>query len=158
MSEPSPPDAGQGPFVQVAVFCDQVIEAKDGTLSLIRVIDQVTSTVTGTDVPELMPPMPVQCKLVISLKPGKARGRYALKIRPEEPSGAQLPALEVPVHLEGGNRGINFATDFHFVANHEGLYWFDVLLVRGQDDDGALLTRLPLEVKYQPIRLTPPLG
>jgi hypothetical protein len=150
-----PPEAATGPFLQFACFCETVIEGKDGTISLIRVVDQVMQTATGTDVPEQMPPFGFQLKLVIGLRAGKARGRYAIKIQPEDPSGAQLPGREIALHLEGSHRGANFLTDLNFIAQLEGVYWFDVILVRGQGEE-VLLTRVPLEVKYQPEKLPSP--
>jgi hypothetical protein len=148
----TPPEAGTGPFLQFACFCDNVLEEKDGTISLIRVVDSVTQTATGTDVPEQMTPFVVALKLVIGLRAGKARGRYGVKIRPEDPSGSQLPAREIPVHLDGDYRGANLLTDFSFAAQLEGVYWFDVFFVRGQGNE-TLLTRVPLAVRYQPQKL-----
>src|SRR4051812_12789274 len=99
---------GGGPHLGLAVLCEKGIEDKEGVLSLIRVVDQITQTATGPDAPEQMPPFILgNLTMVITLKADKARGRYGLKIRPEDPSGIHLPAVELPIHLEGGNRGVN---------------------------------------------------
>ena len=48
----------------------------------------------------------------------------------------------------GGNRGVNLISPLQFAVQHEGTYWFDILL-GGPDQEDELLTRLPLEVQYQ---------
>ena len=147
---------GKGPFLQLACFCEKVITDNTGVLSLIRIVDRFTQTVTGVEVPEQMPPFIISnLQVVVSLKAGEARGRYTLKLRPEDPSGIQLPAAEVPIQLTPGPGGINVVTDFQLAVQHEGVYWFDVLFSPGGGAEDWLLTRMPLEVLYQPQKLAP---
>lgn len=149
-------DTDTGPHLQVAAFCEKVIEDKEGVLSLIRVVDQITSTAVGPDVPEEMPAFTLSgISLVISLKADQARGRYAIKLRPEDPSGHQLPFLETPIQLEGGERGVNVVSPLQILIEHEGLYWFDVFFSAGAAND-RLLTRMPLRVVYRPQRIPAP--
>lgn len=155
-NDTQPIEAGTGPYLQFACFCDHVLQEQDGTLSLIRIIDTVTQTARGVDVPDQMPPFVVAEKLVISLKAGKARGRYAIKIRPEDPSGTHLPTAETAIHLQSGMSGINIITDMQFAAQHEGLYWFDIIFARAKGEGDVLLTRIPLSVVYRPERLMSP--
>lgn len=135
-----------GPFVAAAFFCEKILEDKDGSLSAIRIVDRVTQTATGPAAPEEMPPLPIQLWALITLRSGKARGRRTIGIRPENPSGQQTELMVLPIHFEGEERGQNFRTQIGFVAETEGLYWFDVLL------DDQLLTRIPLRVMYRPMR------
>ena len=135
-----------GPHLAIAVLCEKVLTEQDGVLSVIRVIDRVTVSSAGPDVPEAMPPTQVSLSAVVSFRSGSARGRYTVRLRPEDPSGMQLPALEMPVHFEGEERGANLVISFNFLAEHEGLYWIDVLF---QED---VVTRIPLRVIYQPQR------
>jgi hypothetical protein len=130
-----------------------VLEDKDGVLTLIRIVDTLTRTAMGPDVPDEMAPFTLEgYRLVVSLKSDRARGRYSVKIRPEDPSGTQLAAVELPVHLEGGERGVNLIVDLSFPVELEGLYWFDILFVSGRGVE-RLLTRIPLRVRYQPQRV-----
>lgn len=153
------PTPNTGPFLQLACFCEKVLTDNDGVLSLIRIVDQITQTATGVDVPEQMPPFVItDLKLVITLKAGESRGRYAVKLRPEDPSGLQLPPFEVAVQLIPGNQGVNVVTDMQFAVQHEGVYWFDILFAPGGDADDWLLTRIPLEVQYRPQKLAPAVG
>lgn len=141
----------RGPHLNIAAFCDNVIEGKDGTISLIRIVDTITQAATGPDPPAQMPPFIINSTLVVSLKPDEARGRYSVKIRPEAPDGRQLPAPEQAIQLEGGIRGINLIIGMQLAVELEGVYWFDVLFVAAPGDE-RLLTRVPLRVVYQPQR------
>ncbi len=49
----------QGPYLTVAALCDKALQEKDGVISLIRVVDKLTSSAVGPDAPEQMPPFPV---------------------------------------------------------------------------------------------------
>jgi hypothetical protein len=146
----------KGPYLQLACLCEKVLNDSDGVLSLIRIVDRLIQTATGIDVPDQMPPFLLSdIKLVIALKAGEARGRYAIKIRPEDPSGIQLPPFETPIQLSPGNQGVNLVSDLQFAVQLEGVYWFDVLFVPGGEAEDWLLTRIPLEVLYRPQKLSP---
>ena len=127
-------------------MCEKVLTEQDGVLSVIRIVDRVTVTSAGPDVPDEMPPTQLNLSAVVSFRSGSARGRYTVRLRPEDPSGVQLPVLEMPVHFEGEERGANLVISFNMLAEHEGLYWIDVLF---RED---LITRIPLRVIYQPQR------
>jgi len=132
----------QGPYIQIAGLCEQVIEDKTGALSLIRIIDTITHTEARPDAPAEMPPVTYPMKMVIMLKSGRARGRHELKFIPELPSGEVKSPFSRTVHLEGEERGVNNIINMVFTFTTEGLYWFNVYL------DDSLLTRIPLRLKY----------
>lgn len=90
----------QGPYLQAALFCDQVIVGNDNVLSLIRIIDTLTHTERGPTAPTEMPEVSYRSKLVIMLKPGRARGRHEVKIQPVLPNGESLPPFVTSVHFE----------------------------------------------------------
>lgn len=140
----------RGPYLQIAAFCDQVIEGKDGVLSLIRVIDTLTHTEPGPEPPLEMPPLPWKMVLVLVLKAGSARGRHEIKVVPGLPSGETKIPIEMSVHLEGEERGARMIINVNFTFTLEGLYWFSVYF------DDTLLTRLPFRVKYVRVVTGPP--
>ena len=133
-----------GPHLALATFCDTVREEKDGVLSAIRIIDRITQTAAGIEVPKEMPPFTQSLTLLVAFRAGEARGRYTVQVRPEIPNGFQLPPMDVAVHFEGEERGANLIMRFEFAFQLEGLYWFDVLF------EEKLATRVPLRVMYQP--------
>ena len=135
----------QGPYIQMAGICEQVIEDKTGALSLIRIIDTITHTEARPDAPTEMPPVTYPMKMVIMLKAGRARGRHELKIVPQLPSGETKTPLIRSVQMEGEERGFNNIINMLFTFTMEGLYWFNIYL------DDSLLTRIPLRIKYNRI-------
>ena len=132
----------QGPYIQMAGLCEQVIEDKAGSFSLIRIIDTITHTEAHPDAPTDMPPVTYPMKLVIMLKSGRARGRHELKIIPELPSGENKPPFTRSAQMEGEERGFNNIINMVFTFTMEGLYWFNIYL------DDSLLTKIPLRIKY----------
>lgn len=145
-----------GPYLRVAALCEQVVEAKDGRLTLVNMIEQVTSTSTGPDAPDAMPAFQMQMKVVVALRAGQARGRYALKLQPEDPSGARLAAIEVPVQFAGQeDSGVNIIFDLGIAFEHEGVYWIDVFFLPAPEAADRLLSRIPLRVIYEPQKILP---
>lgn len=133
----------QGPYLQVACFCESVLQEQDGVMSLIRIVDTVTHTAVGADPPDDLPPFTHRLKLVVTVKSGDARGRFNLRITPVEPSGLQREAINLSGHHEGGERGQNFVADVNYTYTQEGVYWFRVEI----DED--FLTAVPLRIRYQ---------
>ncbi len=138
----------RGPYLSVAAFCEQVIEDKSGSLSLIRIVDRLSVTAQGLDAPEEMPASNFNWTFVLALKSGEARGSHEIKVVPELPSGETLPPSILSIHLEGGNRGANLISKFDMPLTMPGVYWFKIYL------GGEFLTRMPLEVIYS--RIVPP--
>ena len=126
-------EQGGGPFLQMAVMCEKALQETDGVLSVIRIVDRLT--IPGA--------RPVQITGVINFNSGFAQGRYTVKLRPQTPSGKSMGEREFPVLFEGDERGVTLLADIGFVAEEEGLYWFDVLL--GE----AVVTRIPVRILYQ---------
>jgi len=98
----------RGPYVQVATFTEKIIQgAQSGALSVINMLDTVH--VAGED-PNEMPPFQLEnLTVVINLWAGETRGRYALKLRPELPSGIQGDPIDLgPLNFSGpGAEGID---------------------------------------------------
>ncbi len=134
-----------GPYLAAAILCERVLQEKDETISIIRMVDRLAVTVNASDSPETMPPTAVNINALISLKSGSARGRATVKWRTETPSGLKLPDQLFPVLFEGEDRGVNLIINLNMIAEQEGVYWFSVLL------DDQFLTRIPLRILYQRI-------
>lgn len=140
-----PADWG-GPYVQAAAFCENVIESRDGVLSLIRMVDRIVRTVVSTMpvVHSELPPIRVSLNLVIALKSGYARGTSTIWIEGEAPLGLQLGArIESSILFEGEDRGVNLIIPVEFEPKEEGIYWFTVGIAT------QVLTRVPLRVVGQ---------
>lgn len=152
------------PHLMAAFFCERVLEEKDGVLSAIRIVDRITAqaqfahpsgavvqALPGLAPPEKMPPVPINLTALIAFKAGSAGGTYNLELLPRNPAGMKMPGISFPILIEGGeDRGINVRLQVNFVAESEGLYWFDVVL------EGLVVTRIPLRVLYQRISMSQP--
>ena len=135
-----------GPYVQAACFCDLVIEDKSGSISLIRIIDNLTRTAPSGNIPDTLDPFIYNLKLVIMLKADKVVGRHTVHIEPELPNGSTLPKVSLNIQMKGEEFGANIIMNMPFQFTLEGLYWFFVYF------DDALITKIPFRVIYNPIR------
>lgn len=132
-----------GPHVQVATFCEKVLQEQDGVLSIIRAVDRIILSAPAAGAPAELPEGGVvPATLVVCLKADDAHGRHPITVRGQQPSGVYLPDQTFDATFERDERGVNLVLNMGLPAM-EGLYWFDVLV------NDALLTRVPLRVMYQ---------
>jgi hypothetical protein len=150
--------SSDGPFLNVATVCEKVLQEQDGTLTAVRLIDRVFFMLTPDGSLQL-PRHPIV--FYIALKSGSARGRFAIDVEREKPSGEVSPIFSFPVLFEGEERGVNIVVNALFEPDQEGLYWFNVRLTDPQERPAAdrpLLTRVPLRAVYQPMPTVGPQG
>lgn len=134
-----------GPYVKSAVFVNQVIEGKDNVLTLVRVIDRLTTSASGQSVPEEMPEATFSMRAVLMFTAGKARGRHQVRIVREAPNAERRDIWSGGIHFEGEHQAHNLNLGLHETFSLEGVYWYDVYI------DDELMTRMPFQVIYQPI-------
>lgn len=140
-----------GPHIAIATLCEKVLIEQDGVISIIRVVDRLIQTATGTDPPEQMPPFLVQegsLRMVIALKADQARGRCIIKVVLEDPSGQRVPVGQQDVTLQPGGGGANLNIGMNLAIQYEGTHWFDVMLGGPRNQQDQLMTRVPLQVVY----------
>lgn len=137
-----------GPYLRAAVLCENVIEDKQGVLSLIRIVDRFQQVAVGPGAPTEMPPLPVSVHLVLMFTSGEARGRSEIRLAIRKPDGLSQDLSTVPVLWEGEDRGANINIQMNTVLTIEGLYWIEVRL------EDEMLTRVPLRVVY--LRMSSP--
>lgn len=139
-----------GPYLTMAVICEKVLVEQGGGISVIRITDTINQSAAGPEPPVEMPPFIADnLTMVVVLRAGQAQGRFGVKIRPEAPGGFQLPSLEQAIQLVGGPWGASVIVPLVLPVAQEGVFWFDVFLT-GPSQPEILLTRVPLEVIYQP--------
>lgn len=134
-----------GPWVAMAVFCEQVIEDKQGVLTIVRIIDRLTIEAGGTGnepPPDQLPPGMVPLNLVVTLKAGSARGRCEIQTDLEGPDGITRAVASHSVNFVAPHYGMNLINRITLGVQHEGVYWFTIKA------DGKVLTRAPLEIQY----------
>jgi uncharacterized protein DUF6941 len=127
------------PHVVAALFCEKVLQEKDGSLTVVRIADRLTYTLPP-ELPEGVKPL-AQLAGLIALRSGSASGKFTLKIRSNSPSGKQdEDFFSSPIELRGGDHGQNMILNISMGILEDGLFWFDVIL------DDRVLTRIPLMV------------
>ena len=132
----------RGPYLSLAVFCEKAIQSKEGLLSVINVADRFIISTSGPDAPEEMPRQTLPWTLVLAFKSGEAQGTLQVRITPELPSGLKLPAVSLPAHFEGKNRGVNLILATQVQLSEPGVYWFWV------EVEDEFVTKVPVEVIY----------
>lgn len=139
-----------GPYVKAALFCERVIEGKDNVLSLVRVIDRLTTTAAGADPPKEMPQTNFGSTLVLAFVAGRARGRKEVRIERESPDGQRKQVWQGSVLMEGEYKANNVLLNLNETFELEGVYWYDISI------DDELVTRMPFQVSY--VRLSGGIG
>src|SRR5262245_26553094 len=138
---------GSGPHLAVAVFCERLLQEKDGVPSLMRMVDVLTVRKPPDPMPlgtDGLPMRPMTTTtVVIVFKSGDAKGERVLRIDAESPSGEVKRGPENTVHFLGDEKGINLHGEVPVDISEEGLYWFDVFM------DDQRVTRMPLRIVYQ---------
>ena len=137
-----------GPYIQAALFCDRVLDEKDGVKSLIRVIDRLQIQGIGPDASEIMPSFQTDLNAVLMFKSGEATGPVSVRITLTRPSGMtdRDPIWQGTVHFEGGVRGHNLIMRMRTEFKEPGPYWYNVYV------GDYLATKIPFEIIYTIMR------
>lgn len=144
MTENTQPPFADGPFLEVACICEQVLVEGDGLKSAIRIMDRLNHSVSGPNPPEEMEPFEWEAKLLIKFKSGRARGPLNLQLTLEKPSGV-MPPITRMLNFEGeDDRGVDIITNLKIRFDTPGLHWINVAL------NDVRVTRLPLRLVYLP--------
>jgi hypothetical protein len=144
-----------GPYLAAAFFCDNVLEEKDGTLSAVRMLDQIKVTVPASapdDFPSEENKVPLAMAGLLSFKSGESPGPHTVRLEMESPTGKVSTAHEQTIPFAGqAHGGGNLILRFVLRVNKGGLFWFNVYL------DNKLMTTMPLQVtveREQPTQAT----
>jgi hypothetical protein len=130
-----------GPFLISALFCERVLEEKDGVQSLMRIVD-------GYNVdPDMLPRNNGEAffhtNVVAILKSGDYTGTAKVEMRMRFASGDVGPALTTDVDFKGGRQGVSLVVGLAIPATEQGQHWLDV------EVNGQLLTRTPLQLELR---------
>jgi hypothetical protein len=135
------PHEHSGPYLQMAVLCQAVLQEQSGQISLIRITDSLGLAGPAKE----MQPQPLMLHMVVTFRAGFAHGKYSVKVVGNSPSHTEFEVGEQSPYFEGEDRGVNVVFLTNLMLQEEGVYWFDVLL---QD---TFVTRVPLRIVYQQV-------
>jgi hypothetical protein len=142
-----------GPYLAAAVFCDNVVEGADRTMSAIRIVDHVKIGIppeAPADLPSENNRLNVSVWALVAFKRGYATRMHDVRLAVESPTGkrSELSRHEIDMSAEpygGGNMRINL----NIGVSRGGLFWVDVIL------DGKVITRMPLQITVTRLDATP---
>jgi hypothetical protein len=142
MAKGKKPNAHQpigGPHLSAALFCDQILEEKEGTLSAIRIVDTLTlripqSTPTGQKVP-------VEVWMLLMVKSGDSPGKHEVRVDMLSPTGRLNRGKPQVYDLsEQPYGGINLRLMVTIAVKKGGVFWAKTYL------DGKLIANTPLYI------------
>lgn len=129
-----------GPHLAAALFCETVIRAVDQTVTIVRVIDQLTIKMEDpTD--EQPVAWPVKLTAFISFRTGSSPGKHVISVSGRRPNGETMRAHAQDVECPSQpNSGVNIIFRMEFFASEAGTFLFDVAI------DQRVVTTMPFLV------------
>jgi hypothetical protein len=141
----------EGPWVQSALICEQVIVPADGVSTIVRALDTLAVTlqqppdVSPLPPPDRMPPVEYPLTLALVLRSTSSlQGELSISVA--TPDGGRYQMMSHAIVFGGTPPAYRVNVQAKIVFGLPGLYWFDVEFA------GHLLTRAPLVVTYSPPR------
>jgi hypothetical protein len=135
----------EGPFVAIAVLCQDVLRRDDGTMDVLGIVEGllVDPPPQGEDDPlGLRPAAIVSLRLMVSLRAGTLRGAQAVQVVGRYPAGNAGPSTGVQVEFTDERPAATINVPLEIQVHEPGTYRFDVLV------GGALVTVVPLRVLF----------
>jgi len=129
------------PSLRIAALCERVLEEKDGSLSLIRLIDRLVITAEGKDIPRDLPPGQFSITALMSWINGL--GNYEARIHVDLPDGDSFETPTLPFYLDSLDKVQNLIVRLVIPVKRQGIYWFNFLL------GDELKSKVPLRLIYQ---------
>lgn len=141
-----------GPYLGCAVFCDSILEDKDGVTSAMRIVDTVNLYIppeAPSDVPSAANPIGFTQHLLVIFRPGSALGNHTLKLVVESATGKrkEVSTREL-TFTKKKTGGITVRIHAGFTVEKSGMLWLDVIL------NGKTYTRVPLNVLIHRVKLS----
>jgi len=129
------------PYLKVGAICERVLEEKDNVLSLIRIIDRFTITITGKELPDKLPEGITTLTIVMSWFGGLGMHEAAFEI--VSPGGETQPSPRSwSFNLDSLNQGHNIIVTLPLRITRPGVYWVEFLL------NGQVKSRIPFQILY----------
>src|SRR5258708_16652946 len=129
-------------WLSIAAFCMHVLEDRDGVLSGIRFLDQVTLAVPADRDPEERVHVSLLAFIVFK-SDNWGGGDHVLRLMLRTPTGKKLLIREFPMKLESHVTGFSQRVKVDLKIKTPGLYKMDVIL------DGKRYTSMPLWVVFE---------
>jgi len=130
------------PYLKLGTICERVLQEKDGVLSLIRIVDKFTLTISGKEPPDQLPRGLKLLTIIMSWVGGLGSHEAVFNII--SPSGeTQRSPQSWSFTLDAINRGHNIIVTLPVSISKEGVYWIEFIL------NDQVKSRIPFQVIYE---------
>ena len=130
------------PYLKLGVICEYALQEKDNVLSIIRIVDRFTITISGKEPPDQLPEGAKIITLVMCWAGGLGTHEASFKI--QSPGGdVQQSAQTWSFHLDSLNQSHNMIIRLPVRLKKEGIYWINFIL------NGEEKSRIPFQVLYK---------
>jgi hypothetical protein len=134
------------PYLKCGVICEQVLTEQDNVLSLIRIVDRFTITITGREPPDQLPQGIKIMTIVMCWTGGLGTHEAAFNI--QSPGGETQPSPQSwSFNLDALNRSHSIILKLPVQIRRQGVYWIQFIL------NSEVKSRIPFQVIYQKQRL-----
>lgn len=144
------------PFVTAALVCEKVLQEKDGSLSVIRIVDRAEAkmhlqgNVPIEQIHQAGMNPTIQLMMLVGIKSGPFKGKGVITIDSERPSGEKSLAVATQeLDFQGEEQGQNIIVNLQVQVKERGLHWLDVRF------NGNLLTKVPFTLVLTVERVGP---
>lgn len=130
------------PYLKYGVICERVLTEKDDVLSLIRIVDKFTITITGKEPPPELPEGVRVFTIVMCWAGGLGTHEAIFNI--QSPSGETQPSPQSwSFNLDALNRSHSIIVRLPVRIPTQGVYWLQFIL------NGEIRSRIPFQVVYE---------
>ena len=130
------------PYLKLGTICERVLQETDGVLSLIRIVDTFTITITGKEPPERLPSGSKLLTILMSWVGGLGSHEAAFNII--SPGGeTQRSPRSWSFTLNAINQGHNIIVTLPVRIAKQGVYWIEFIL------NDQVKSRIPFQVLYE---------
>ncbi len=131
-------DEERRPAVAYAMFCERVERDAEGSLRFLRPVQRWTHRDVGP-----FRPFTLEFPLALGLT-FDVPGTHLVDLVAVSPSGDRSGSdRQAPIVFDPGKLNSELTGEYSMGVRELGLYWVEVRV------DGALVTRIPLEVRYE---------
>lgn len=135
-------EAGVGPLITVATFCEKILDEKDDVPSLIRLVDRISFT-RPPDVfaakGEPVTPI-VELAFFLRLTARGLQSTHELRLAFQTPDNEEKEMVKHSFTFDPKRSGMNIKANIAIGIKVGGFCWLKVYL------DDVLLTQVPLEI------------
>src|SRR5262245_12108413 len=116
-----------GPFLAAAVFCESIMQDKDGVASAIRILDTMQILISPQappDVPSKDQPLQLVQHILIIIRTGDEPGKHRLKLVINPPSGTASEIMDQEVVLsKEAHGGTTVKSALNMRVFSSGVFW-----------------------------------